>query len=60
MSEFNKSVTKNLDVPVTVAVDAKWISSVDEPALPTGYTRAVELDIDLGIIGKWWAFLKVS
>ena len=62
MSEINKQVTKTvqatLDVPVTA--DVRWISGETEPSAPAGYTRAPELDIDLGLFGHWWAFLKVS
>ncbi len=62
MSEINKSVTKTipvtLDVPVTA--DVKWISGETEPPAPAEYTRVAELDIDLGMFGHWWAFLKVS
>lgn len=62
MSEINKQVSKTvsttLDVPVTA--DVRWISGETAPSAPAGYTRAAELDIDLGLFGHWWAFLKVS
>ena len=62
MSEINKSVSKTvsttLDIPVTA--DIKWISGETEPPTPADYTRAPELDIDIGLFGHWWAFLKVS
>lgn len=62
MVEIDKSVTKHisatLDVPVRA--DVRWISGETEPPVPDGYTRAAELDIDLGLFGHWWAFIKVS
>ena len=62
MVEINESVTKTVSstLDVEVTADVKWISGETEPPAPTGYKRAAELDIDLGLFGHWWAFLKVS
>lgn len=43
---------------VTVTVDFKWIHAEAEPAAPEGYSRAPELDINLGDLGTLWAFTK--
>lgn len=62
MSEINKSLTKTVSAPVNVSItaDLKWILSVTEPTLPAGYVRASELDINLGIAGKFWAYIKTT
>jgi len=60
VSEINKQVSTTMQATIVVTADTKWILSVTEPAIPAGYDRAAELDLDLGIAGKWWAFIKVS
>jgi len=54
--EVDKSVTKTLEL----TVDLKWIDGETEPESPEGYVRTPEFDIDLGLFGHWWAFMKVS
>ena len=56
MVEVNKTVT--ITVQATTAF--KWISGETVPDTPTGYIRATELDLDFGILGKLWGFLKVD
>ena len=60
MSEINRQVVTAASVSINVTTDLKWILGATEPTVPTGYVRAIELDLDLGLAGKWWAFLKVS
>jgi len=56
--EISKSVTKGIQT--TVTTDFKWISGDTEPITPEGYERASELDLDFGVFGKLWGFMKVS
>lgn len=58
MGEINKQfvVAKN----VAITTDFKWIPAETEPTAPTGYARTPELDIDLGEIGKLWAYVKIT
>ena len=60
MSEINKEITTTKTVTVTSTYSFKWIMATAEPATPEGYTRAPELDINLGDLGKLWAYLKTS
>lgn len=61
MSEINKSLTKAVVTTVSadVTTNLKWILAATEPTTPTGFARAPELDINLGIVGKFWAFIQV-
>jgi len=52
LGEIDKTVTAT----ATVTVNLKWILSDTEPTAPEGYTRYPDLDIDLGQLGKLWAF----
>ncbi len=56
MTEVNKSITTSAQVNVTT--DFKWIEGEIEPETPEGYTRVPELDLDFGIMGKLWGFIK--
>lgn len=58
VSEINKSITRQEQVAVTT--NFKWISSDTEPETPTGYERALELDLDFGLLGKLWGFVEVN
>ena len=58
MVEINKSASVAKEVVVTT--DFKWISGETEPVTPVDYTRTSELDIDLGVMGKLWGFMRVS
>ncbi len=54
--EINKSISGQAQV--TVTTNFKWISGKTEPEIPEGYTRAPEIDLDLGVLGKLWGFVK--
>ena len=43
-----------------VTTNFKWVEGETEPESPVGYTRSPELDLDFGIMGKLWGFMKVS
>jgi hypothetical protein len=58
MGEINKEITAAKTVTYTFSF--KWIMATAEPTAPEGYTRAPELDINLGDLGKLWAYLKTS
>ncbi len=58
IGEINKQFVQSRNVAVTT--DFKWISAETEPTAPTGYVRTPELDIDLGELGKLFAFVKTS
>jgi hypothetical protein len=62
VGEINKQFTQTKDVTTTVTTtfDFKWIQATTEPTTPEGYTRCPELDINLGDLGKLWAFIKIS
>ena len=52
MGEIDKTVAAT----ATVEVKIKWILADSEPTAPEGYVRYPDLDIDLGQLGKLWAF----
>lgn len=54
MTEIDKSTT--IEVTATKTINVKWILEDTEPTAPAGYTRMSEFDIDLGALGKLWAF----
>ena len=54
------SKTHILTATKDVNVDYQFILAETEPTAPTGYTRIPELDVDLGLAGKIWAFAQVS
>lgn len=56
MVEIDKTVTAT----ATVNVNIKWILADTEPTAPAGYVRYSDLDIDLGQLGKLWAFKATS
>jgi hypothetical protein len=58
VGEINKQFVQSKNVIVTT--DFKWITAETEPTTPTGYARTAELDIDLGEIGKLFAFVKIT
>jgi len=51
---FEKSVT----LTRTESIQFKWILSQTEPATPEGYERFPDLDLDFGVLGKYWCFIK--
>jgi len=53
---FEETVT----VTVTGSKTIKRILSATEPAAPDGYARAPEYDLDCGVLGKYWAFVKTA
>jgi hypothetical protein len=54
MVEINKSITKQVDVTINL----KWIFATVEPETPTGYYRAVDLDISFGTFGTLYGFIE--
>ena len=60
MVEIDKSITKGVQTTVSITTDFKWIGGETEPTTPEGYVRASELDLDFGIMGKLWGFVKVN
>jgi len=54
----------SFDKSVTVAAKEtkmfRWILGSTEPTAPDGYARFPDLDLDFGILGKYWAFIKVT
>ncbi|MCJ7635663.1 hypothetical protein MUP77_25135 [Candidatus Bathyarchaeota archaeon] len=58
MGEINKQFVQTKNVAITT--DFKWIPAETEPTAPAGYVRTTELDIDLGEIGKLFAYVKIS
>ena len=55
MVEIDKTVTKT----VNVTAEIKWILAATEPSsAPTGYSRAITLDISLGALGTLYAYMK--
>jgi hypothetical protein len=51
---FEKTVT----VTAKEAKQFKWILSQTEPATPEGYERFPDLDLDFGVLGKYWCFIR--
>lgn len=60
MGEINKQFVATKTVNVTVTLNFKWIPAETEPTTPTGYTRTPELDINLGDLGKLWAYSQTA
>lgn len=58
MGEINKQFVQSKNVAITT--DFKWIPAETEPTAPAGYVRTAELDIDLGELGKLFAFVKTT
>lgn len=58
MGEINKQFIQTKNVAITT--DFKWIPAEAEPTAPTGYVRTPELDINLGELGKLFAFVKTT
>jgi hypothetical protein len=58
VGEINKQFVQSKNVNITT--DFKWIPAETEPTAPVGYVRTPELDIDLGEIGKLFAFVKTT
>ncbi len=58
MGEINKTVS--VSVQATAALNIKWILADTEPVIPTDYGRFTSLDIDLGQLGKLWAYKKTA
>lgn len=54
---FDKTVT----VTAKETKQFKWLLSPTEPtAPPEGYTRFPDLDLDFGVLGKYWAYVKTA
>jgi len=47
-------------ISVTETIKFKWILSATEPTPPEGFERFPDLDLDIGVLGKYWAFKKVG
>jgi hypothetical protein len=58
VGEINKQFVQSKNVAITT--DFKWIPAETEPTAPAGYVRTPELDINLGEIGKLWAYVKTT
>lgn len=58
MGDIDKTISESKTVTVTLAI--KWKLADTEPTAPTDYIRYVDLDIDLGQLGKLWAFRKTT
>jgi len=43
---------------IKLAKTIKRILSATEPTTPDGYDRAPEYDLDCGVLGKYWAYVK--
>lgn len=56
--ELPVSFEKTITVTTTQTIQVKWIQSETEPTAPEGYERFPELDLDFGVLGKYWAFIK--
>ena len=52
------SFEETITIDVKVSKTIKRILSETEPTAPEGYERAPEYDLDFGIAGKDWAFVK--
>ena len=52
------SFTKTVTVTAKQAETFQWILSPTEPTAPEGYVRFPDLDLDFGVLGKYWAFIK--
>jgi hypothetical protein len=53
---FEKTVT----VTAKESKQFKWILSQTEPTAPAGYERFPDLDLDFGVLGKYWTFIKTA
>jgi len=54
------SFEKVVAITQTTALHLKWILSQTEPTKPEGYERFPDLDLDFGVLGKYWAFVKTA
>jgi len=58
VGDIDKTISES--ETVTVTLNIKWQLADSEPAAPTDYIRYADLDIDLGQLGKLWAFKKTT
>jgi len=58
--ELPMSFGKTVTVTAKEAKQFKWILSGTEPTALDGYERFPELDLDFGVLGKYWAFVKTA
>jgi hypothetical protein len=58
--EMPLSFEKNITITTKEAIQFKWILSQTEPTPPEGYERFPDLDLDFGVLGKYWCFIKTS
>lgn len=58
--ELPMSFEKDITLPVQATMNAKlqWLKSETEPTAPEGFERFSQLDLDFGVLGKYWAFIK--
>lgn len=54
------SFEKSIKLTRTESIQFKWILSQTEPAAPEGYERFPDLDLDFGVLGKYWCFIKAG
>lgn len=47
-------------ISITETMQVKWLLGATEPTAPEGYERFPDLDLDFGLLGKYWAFKKVA
>jgi hypothetical protein len=57
VGDIDKTLTQMATATVTISI--KWKLADTEPAVPEGYLRFSTFDIDLGQLGKLWAFQKL-
>lgn len=58
--ELPLSFEKPITITRTESIKFKWILASTEPAAPEGYERFPDLDLDFGVLGKYWCFIKTS
>jgi hypothetical protein len=54
------SFEETITVTVTGSKTIKRFLGATEPTTPDGYERAPEYDLDCGVLGKYWAYVKKS
>jgi len=57
---FDKSISIEKSATITANISIKWIKSDTEPTAPEGYVRYSALDLDFGVLGKCFAFIKIA
>jgi hypothetical protein len=54
------SFDKTITLTVKETKQFKWFLGQTEPSAPEGYERFSDLDLDFGLLGKYWAFVKAA